>query len=438
MNEQEKRKTSFRFKRHEPLSDLTKDLLGFEELVPRFVDILRVTDPPYVIGITGEWGIGKSSFLELVKNQLQQDKDVKVTDRIELWKFSGRVDLSLIVLEAIAQHFDISDKEGKKGRFLERLNQAKRTLFALISAFKLTYKQPDGNELKAQIDATEADEKITKIWNVAKKEGEESFSKKFDDLVEEGLSKKSTDAKLVVILDDLDRCLPNDAFDLLQTLRIFFDSKRVIFLIALDESVIKAAIQSRFGQDSGVNGQWYLEKLLDRRFRIPFPSPEKLNTFLEQKCEEFVGEVPKALKGPMINWGFDKMEIYGSKAANNPRRIIRAVEQMIETASLTDYSNHSVIYAAWPFFVIREIYPEFYEYAKMDGTIATDWGRDRGIRERVLKDYGEPLSGYLDDQNLIGLCTVVKQVFASRDKSKELIERILRFIDGEVESPRLP
>ncbi|MEA3310848.1 MAG: hypothetical protein U9Q76_01380, partial [candidate division WOR-3 bacterium] len=69
-------------------------------------------------------------------------------------------------------------------------------------------------------------------------------------------------------------------------------------------------------------------------------------------------------------WGFDKIEIYGSKAANNPRRIVRALERMIELATLTDDVNRSAIFAAWPFFIIREIYPDFYELIKKDGVIA--------------------------------------------------------------------
>ncbi|TET24019.1 MAG: hypothetical protein E3J71_00230 [Candidatus Stahlbacteria bacterium] len=434
MKKEEKNTPNLRYKRHEPIEDIAKDLLGFDRLVPQFVEILQVTDPPYVIGITGEWGTGKSSFLECVKNKLLEE-NIEVTDRIELWKFSSRVDLPLIVLEAIAQHFGIASADKSKQKMLAIFNKAKDSLLALISVFKFSVKQPDGTEYKVNLDATEFGKRVGEILKAADKKGKESFSVEFDKLIEHGLKGKT---KLVVLLDDLDRCLPDEAFELLQTLRIFFDSKRVIFLIAMDESVIKCAIQSRFGKDSGVNGQWYLEKLLDRKYRIPFPTPARLNSFFYKKYVELTGENPPSdLQGPITNWGFDKIEIYGSKAANNPRRIVRALERMIELATLTDDVNRSAIFASWPFFVIREIYPDFYELMKKDGGIAINWGSNLETRGIIADRYGNLLTPYLHDQDLIGLCTVVRRCFASRANGKLIVEGLLRYIDGELDQKHL-
>ncbi|MEA3311022.1 MAG: P-loop NTPase fold protein [candidate division WOR-3 bacterium] len=363
------------------------------------------------------------------------EENIEVTDRIELWKFSSRVDLPLIVLEAIAQHFDIASADESKQEILTVFKKAKDSLLALISAFKFSVKHPDGTEYKVNLDATECGKRVGEILKAADKKGKESFSVEFDKLIEHGLKEKT---KLVVLLDDLDRCLPDEAFELLQTLRIFFDSKRVIFLIAMDESVIKCAIQSRFGKDSGVNGQWYLEKLLDRKYRIPFPTPAQLNSFFYKKYEELTGEKPPSeLQGPMTNWGFDKIEIYGSKAANNPRRIVRALERMIELATLTDDVNRSAIFASWPFFVIREIYPDFYELIKKDGGIAISWGNNLETRGIIADRYGNLLTPYLHDQDLIGLCTVVRQCFGSRNNARVIVESLLRYIDGELDQKLL-
>lgn len=420
-------KPPYRFKRHEPLESISRDLLGFDELIPKFLRDLAITDPPYVIGITGEWGIGKSSFLEFVKEKAGRYRTLEILNRIELWRFSNRVDLALIVLEAIAQHFELRAKEERKRKILEKLRKVKKSFLALVSAFKLSIKYPDGTEVKTQIEAKELEEKLSEIWKAADKDDEGGFSKRFDELVEEGLSDRSKNAKLVILIDDLDRCLPHEAFDLLQKLRVFFNSKRVIFIIALDVAVVSGAIKAQFGRDSGIDGHWYLEKLVDRFYDLPRPTSEQLKEFVLSRYGDitkfgFNEDAAKTIENLIFqHWErfYLGTNIESRSAMWNPRRLVKALDRMFSTwAHTTDQSVRYASLSLLVFFVLKDAYPEIYELTRWNPGVIIDIAllggrlehiqslrnRERAKIEDVISKYGKPVESICNNKTMIDIC----------------------------------
>ncbi len=98
------------------------------------------------------------------------------------------------------------------------------------------------------------------------------FQKSFAELLEESKIKK-----LVVLIDDLDRCLPNVTIETLEAVRLFMFSKSTAFVIAADEAMIEYAVRNHFPDlpdDSDIKtgfeySKRYLEKLIQVPFRIP-------------------------------------------------------------------------------------------------------------------------------------------------------------------------
>jgi hypothetical protein len=79
-----------------------------------------------------------------------------------------------------------------------------------------------------------------------------------------------------VFIDDLDRCMPDTALDLLEAIRIFLIDTPCIFLVAADEQLISSALQLRFkdlDHARGRHGAEYLEKIIQLRIPVPPPSP---------------------------------------------------------------------------------------------------------------------------------------------------------------------
>ncbi|TKJ41928.1 hypothetical protein CEE36_07685 [candidate division TA06 bacterium B3_TA06] len=425
MTKAEEPKPTIRFKRREPIDDIKNDLLGFDKLVPQFVEELRATDPPYVIGLTGEWGIGKSSFLvECIKQRAKRYPTLEVVDRMELWRFSGRVDLATAMVETITEHLRLSQKESAK----ELLGKVRDTLFKFASWVSIGL---PGVNVHSKPD------EIYNIWKAAEKELHEQF----DELVEKGLEGKSKNTKIVVPVDDLDRCLPDKALEFLEKLRLFFDSERVIFIVALDKEVVADAITARFGKDVNINGHWYLEKLIDRMYRIPLPTHEHFQGFVTKKYKELVGiEADKDFEKAIGRW-WDRSKGYGPKAMGNPRRILRAVEKILSLVSRIESPDRKrEIFVMFPLLLLREIYHDFYSFVKRDGEIILRLGTVEKLNlqiDEIVKKHGENVKSFCLDEDIIDICRQVKRGLLSVAKNdwrkgKGIIESSAHFFDDNV------
>jgi len=399
-----KEQSHIRFKRHEPIGDIAKDLLGFKDLVPQFVKDLQNTKPPYVIGLTGEWGIGKTSFLELLKREAE---GLEVVGRIELWKFSGRVDLSAVLVSEIADHFGLANSKTSK--------KLLKTLLALPSSASV-------RAGPVSLDVGKLVKEVCKIWKSSK----DKVHTEFEKLVRRGLESRGEKEgiRMLVLLDDLDRCLPDQALDLLEKLRLFFDSDKVIFIVALDEEVVADAITARFGKDVNIDGRWYLEKLIDKMYRLPLPPPEQFQAFIKARYKTFIQEeIPEELKG-VINTCWS--QLLDSRTLGNPRRVLRALERMITLLNRVEDGHKSSVFLGFPLLLLREIYPELYSLAKRDAEVITILGGKRRKNPEMLSPrYRDRVQKLLSNEAIRGICEAVCVAISS---SLETIEKNIKII----------
>ncbi|MBD3286306.1 hypothetical protein GF359_07145 [candidate division WOR-3 bacterium] len=404
--------------RHSEIKTIEEDKFGFEDLISKFVNDLQATKPPYVIAVTGEWGVGKSSFLDCLKQGIKGGDNLEVIGRIELWKFSERMDLSLALVSAVIDHFGgLKSKIKNTGKkLLETLDTLLSSTTIGIPGF-LSFKPSGG--------------KIYNIWKRAEKELHEEF----EVLVSRCLNDKKK-TKLVVLIDDLDRCLPDKALQFLENLRFFFNSERVIFVVALDEVVIADAITARFGKDTEVDGYWYLEKLVDRWFRIPIPDDDKIKSFLIQKYTSLVEqEAPKEYKQMLDDmWSGSKLDII--RSSKNPRRVISTLQRMVEFAlKFEEPEFRKYVFYDLPFFILKGVAPLLYQYGKQDGQLIVDFAESTPMaRDRLNFRYGEQLQSFYLKKDIQYICQQIRGCVTgdSLFQSEEIeIQQLLRTYDFE-------
>jgi len=120
--------------------------------------------------------------------------------------------------------------------------------------------------------------------------------------------------KIVILLDDLDRCLPNVALDFLETIKVFFFESRdvnapCLFIVAVDEGLIGRGLRMRIGEEPDVStaeeARMYLEKIV--QLRVPVPSPD------DDRVHELVS-------ASFPGWSCTTYLI-GAGLGRNPRRI---------------------------------------------------------------------------------------------------------------------
>jgi hypothetical protein len=102
------------------------------------------------------------------------------------------------------------------------------------------------------------------------------FDHAFDELLQESLG----DRRLLLLIDDLDRCSPSAALEVLEGIKLFLASSRCVFVVALDLDSLLTALQMRQGRTDGYQLN-YLEKMIQIARYVPPPASGELREALQ-------------------------------------------------------------------------------------------------------------------------------------------------------------
>jgi len=273
------------------------DLLNNEAVAKTIIALIRDRPGhPITIGVHGDWGAGKSSILEMIDAALEDEGKVLCL-KFNGWRFQGFEDAKIALIEGIVT--GLVEKRPalrKASRFLKdvfkRIDWLKVAKKAGGLAFTAVTGIPSPDLIKDALKALSAvaadplklaskenlELAIGGVESVLKPEASEgknvpdeinAFRKAFDDLLKEaGIE------QLVVLIDDLDRCLPDTAIETLEAVRLFVFTSRTAFVVAADEAMIEYAVRKHFPDLPDTTGprdyaRNYLEKLIQVPFRIP-------------------------------------------------------------------------------------------------------------------------------------------------------------------------
>jgi hypothetical protein len=275
------------------------DLLGFQHLVTAVTSIVRNEDLlPVTVGVFGDWGSGKSSLLQMAKAELEKDQDVLVLS-FNGWLFEGYEDAKTALMGTILDELAGNKRFGpavkeKAVNLLKKVDwlRALGTIGKYGLAFALG--GPVGVGLAAGTDAVSAAaQTIGKVKEldidelnkfVRPEAGAETrktireFHRDFADLLAE--TKLKT---LVVIIDDLDRCLPDTIIETLEAIKLFLFVPHTAFILGADERLVKYAVRRRFPELPGERaevGRDYLEKLVQFPVRVPPLGRGEMETYI--------------------------------------------------------------------------------------------------------------------------------------------------------------
>ena len=276
------------------------DLLNNEAIAKTVVNLIKESNnQPISIGIHGDWGAGKSSILEMIEdlfNHTDKDDGKKYCCiRFNGWKHQGFEDSKIALMSAIVSELTAKEnlqetaKEilGKLWKNINWMTVAKTAgktalgiatgtapiavLSSVRDMLKSTVTTQEG--IANAIDVIGGYLKESKITEDTSSNTEfTEFHKNFKELLE-----KANIKKLVVLIDDLDRCLPDVAINTLEAIRLFMFTGETAFVVAADESMIRYAVKKHFPDVVDENkynvgiefSNKYLEKLIQVPFRIP-------------------------------------------------------------------------------------------------------------------------------------------------------------------------
>lgn len=255
------------------------DLLSFDAVAGTVVDALL--DPrldPIALGLSGSWGSGKTSVLRIIAKQLKPKQGEPVSRLVietDPWRYDPQLGIkeSLIgeILSAIEKALPEegvgAQSKALVNRLLKRIDWTKAMKLAAQSAVTVTLPSLDSvlSLVKPKEDGDEnSPEPITDMVQ---------FRAEFRALLEsEGME---TIKNVVVLVDDLDRCLPETVVETLETIRLFLSVPKMSFVIAADEERVADAIATRYpappetkpGEETPA--QLYLHKIVQTSVPVP-------------------------------------------------------------------------------------------------------------------------------------------------------------------------
>ena len=308
--------------------ETSKDLLGFNVHASLLKSVVtNEKNLPITIGLYGDWGSGKSSVLEILKEQLKDDEETVVV-YFDGWTFESFDDAKIALIQGIVDELEknkkflskvgdgLSDLKDDFVKLKDSINWMRllkataKMVVPTIAAFStggasiiptiaLALKD-NQNSLNNIIEEGRLEEFLKQ--NVVKEEEEKKYAavREFRSDFEK-LIQKSKQGKVVILIDDLDRCLPRHIIDSLEAIKLFLNVPKTAFVIAADEFIVSNAIKSEYkslidaSNDGDGNredlGKSYMEKFIQLPYHLPTLSRKEVETYVTLLfCQEFLDD----------------------------------------------------------------------------------------------------------------------------------------------------
>jgi hypothetical protein len=412
-----------------------RDILKRSDLAKRILARLREGDCPRALGIYGGWGTGKTSLLNLMK-QLNDHSPSEIPGElhilsIDAWEHESSEGLLIPVVAAL------DEIKGADVKAKQLAVVVKRALFAsgMVFAGAILKKYTDVELKDIQegiIDSAAHDgvahETILRKWKNAAEEIEQT-KQAFTALIDSACRNKDVD-KIIICIDNLDRCSPDNVVRLLESVKVFFNVPGCIWLFAMDSEVIANYINHKY-EGARMDGNSYLDKIIPEQYHLSLsPTIDRDNIvnllrFVAQRQaldlnERSIPQLPRVLV---------------------PRRLIKSAAKLAEfkrqrgsdglNVSDAMIFNLALLYHVWPDFYqrfssasdehVRGILDRFFpvETSALPRTLPVEKNAPDAMP--LLKDYAE-------DQDLFYF---LKTVFSGYPNSKNsFIHELINGVRG--------
>ncbi|WP_031579777.1 P-loop NTPase fold protein [Ruminobacter sp. RM87] len=277
-----------------PLGGTEKDLLGVSDYVNALSRFLSSASMPTTIAIQGEWGSGKTSFMNQIKSQLCDDADKPDTDKmfhgiwVNMWEYSMMKDPEDILINVIkgltSSCLEVFENRVEKNSFdVENLKKKTWGFIKATSAFAvkavahvgLNAVGADGeNLIEDYVDSIKGEKKdALTLKEVRPKEFRDAFAKVITECLDLDRKNGDTNKKgFMFFIDDLDRIPPENAVHILELLKNLFEVENCIFVLAIDYEVVVKGLKAKFGAENQMDERAY-RSFFDKIIQMPFSMP---------------------------------------------------------------------------------------------------------------------------------------------------------------------
>lgn len=258
-----------------------KDILERAKVGKGLSDLVERIEDPLVVALDGHWGTGKTYFLKRWVGAHGIQNDGKATTvYFDAFANDYLSDPLPAIVTALCERVPQSDP-----KMLERIRAATfkfakpLTRFGLAMAtFGSMETLNDLGDAVVGAASSEASKALDNYWRQeeGRRAAMEEFRSALNELIEirqiEGDSENKPaaaipGARLVIVVDELDRCRPDYALEVLEVIKHFFAVPGVCFVLGVNLSALENSVKARYG--SGIDSSAYLRKFIHTSLHLP-------------------------------------------------------------------------------------------------------------------------------------------------------------------------
>lgn len=256
----------------ENLKSFSEDIFNRKVIAENLTKIVDSQTESMVISLDSEWGTGKTTFVTMWKNLLDSDEEYKLkykTLYFNAWEHDYIKDPLLALFSEMESQIKEEDSELKKK--LDNVKQTLAPMTKLVTTAVIKVATAGILDIE-KVQLGEYNEKT--LVDLAGKLGELSIkeisaSKNIRSKFKEEMVKyqSSSCKKIIFFIDELDRCRPTFAIELLEVIKHLFDIDNFIFVISIDKEQLSHSVSTIYGQNMDTIG--YLRRFFDLDYKLP-------------------------------------------------------------------------------------------------------------------------------------------------------------------------
>lgn len=424
-----------------PIERMDQDVLGRHPFAKELIRLMNegALDMPLTLGVFGEWGGGKTSFINMLHGGLDPQHLVV---KFEAWPYANDAEalrraLFLAIIEEIQRRIvqpsdqasgdifssvsqekrdelnkkldDLADCVYRDLEYKERgatqLNYPAALSFAarwgaraldavllpgmgvvgeamLKAAQEESGRGTDGKDLAQMFRAQE----ITQFRNQIK--SLEQFRKSLEELLKTLASEFNL--RLFVFMDDLDRCDPAVAVHALETIKTFLNLPHTVFILAMDRALIEMGVNLKYKDYDQKIARSYLDKIIQVAVDLTAPTAESMNEFADNWWAKYlkprISNVPVACKSILI-----------AASPPNPRKLKRCLNHfLLRTLLLGRVAAEKQLVCLARLVALQLFFPELFQQAVESPTLLKSWENNQNLRGELFNQHAP------DDKKRLG------------------------------------
>ncbi|NNN32483.1 response regulator [Streptomyces sp. S3(2020)] len=322
----------------EPVTDPAADLLGTGRAAGQLARMLHDSrgSTPFTLAVDAGWGMGKSSLMRLVEEELKREyKDVE-TVWYNAWTSTGADALEGLIKSVLARF----DK-----RLMRRVLHGVDEQAVLVRAVQTVL-----TVVAAPFGAAGIVDRFWQDLSVDAK-ARNDMREALRDLATQWADSAAYEPRrlLVVFVDDLDRCSEETVLAVCEAVKVYLDIPGLAFVIGCDRSALGP---SGLLRDLGPAGSAFMEKIFQTSYRIPVTGDERVEEYVRQ-CAERSG-VRELLADDTL------VRLIAERSARNPRRIKRLINGFGLECALNPVWQQFDSEAVIRTLLLQHLYADFY------------------------------------------------------------------------------